>query len=59
MKELVEKNAGAYVNPHIMTVATLTGHAVLAVGTGYSVSYIYFWTIEYATQTLHQAWYIY
>lgn len=55
MKELVEKNAGAYVNPHIMTIATLTGHAVLAVGTGYSVSYIYFWTVEYANQTLHQA----
>lgn len=55
MKELVEKNAGAYVNPHIMTVATLTGHAVLAVGTGYSVSHIYFWSVEYANQTLHQA----
>lgn len=52
MKELVEKNAGAYVNPHIMTIATLTGHAVLAVGTGYSVSNIYYWAIEYSNSSL-------
>lgn len=29
--------AGKEVNPHIMTIATLTGHAVVAVGTSYSV----------------------
>jgi hypothetical protein len=34
MRELAEKA----VNPHLVTIATLTGHAVLTVGTGYSVS---------------------
>lgn len=34
MRELAEKA----VNPHLMTIATLTGHAVLTVGSGYSVS---------------------
>uniref|UniRef100_A0A1B6MIJ7 Cytosol aminopeptidase domain-containing protein n=1 Tax=Graphocephala atropunctata TaxID=36148 RepID=A0A1B6MIJ7_9HEMI len=37
MKELVEKNEAA-VNPHLYTIATLTGHAVLAVGDGYSLA---------------------
>ncbi|KAJ4450642.1 hypothetical protein ANN_02071 [Periplaneta americana] len=32
MRELAEKA----VNPHLMTIATLTGHAVLTVGAGYS-----------------------
>jgi leucyl aminopeptidase len=34
MRELAEKA----INPHLLTIATLTGHAVLTVGTGYSVS---------------------
>lgn len=38
MKELVEKKE-ASVNPHLMTIATLTGHAFLTVGRGYNVSY--------------------
>ncbi|XP_021916639.1 putative aminopeptidase W07G4.4 isoform X2 [Zootermopsis nevadensis] len=33
MRELAEKA----VNPHLVTIATLTGHAVLTVGTGYSI----------------------
>lgn len=33
----VKEMALCSVNPHIFTVATLTGHAVLAAGTGYSV----------------------
>lgn len=33
MRELAEKA----VNPHLLTIATLTGHAVLTVGTGYSI----------------------
>ncbi|XP_069678900.1 putative aminopeptidase W07G4.4 isoform X2 [Periplaneta americana] len=33
MRELAEKA----VNPHLMTIATLTGHAVLTVGAGYSI----------------------
>jgi len=36
MKELVEKKE-ASVNPHIISVATLTGHAHSSVGTGYSI----------------------
>ena len=27
------------VNPHLYTIATLTGHAIIAMGFGYSVSY--------------------
>jgi hypothetical protein len=34
MRELAE-NA---INPHLVAIATLTGHAVLTGGTGYSVS---------------------
>lgn len=41
MKELVEKKKAA-TNPHIVSVATLTGHAEMAVGEGYSVSSLYF-----------------
>jgi len=37
MKELVEKGE-ASVNPHLMTVATLTGHAYLTVGSGYNIA---------------------
>lgn len=37
MKEQV-LNGQANVNPHLMTIATLTGHAVLAVGEGYSIA---------------------
>lgn len=37
MKEQV-LNGQASVNPHLMTIATLTGHAVLAVGVGYSIA---------------------
>lgn len=37
MKEQV-LNGNAKINPHLMTIATLTGHACLAVGVGYSVS---------------------
>ncbi|PNF24595.1 putative aminopeptidase W07G4.4 [Cryptotermes secundus] len=33
MRELAEKA----INPHLVTIATLTGHAVLTVGTGYSI----------------------
>jgi len=33
MRELAEKA----INPHLLTIATLTGHAVLTVGTGYSI----------------------
>jgi len=33
MREVAEKA----INPHLLTVATLTGHAVLTVGTGYSI----------------------
>ncbi|XP_054258683.1 putative aminopeptidase W07G4.4 isoform X2 [Macrosteles quadrilineatus] len=36
MKELVEKNE-ASVNPHLMTIATLTGHAYITVGNGYNI----------------------
>jgi len=36
MRELAEKA----INPHLLTIATLTGHAVLTVGTGYSVSWL-------------------
>jgi leucyl aminopeptidase len=35
MRELAEKA----INPHLVTIATLTGHAVLTVGSGYSVSW--------------------
>lgn len=37
MKEQV-LNGQANVNPHLMTIATLTGHAVLAVGAGYTIA---------------------
>lgn len=36
MKELAQNLP----NPHLMTIATLTGHACLAAGTGYSVSIV-------------------
>ena len=29
-------------NPHLYTIATLTGHAIIAMGFGYSVSYYVF-----------------
>ena len=34
----IKKMALCSVNPHIFTIATLTGHAVLTAGSGYSVS---------------------
>ena len=34
----IKEMALCSVNPHIFTVATLTGHAVRSAGTGYSVS---------------------
>lgn len=34
---LMREQAGKEVNPHLYTVATLTGHACLAVGDGYSI----------------------
>ncbi|XP_046667535.1 putative aminopeptidase W07G4.4 isoform X1 [Homalodisca vitripennis] len=37
MKELVEKKEAA-VNPHLITIATLTGHAFLTVGAGYNLA---------------------
>jgi hypothetical protein len=47
MRELAE----TAVNPHLVTIATLTGHAVLTVGTGYSVSWsqhiISLWITEF------------
>lgn len=38
LAELVEQ-ATKEVNPHIFTIATLTGHAFLAMGDGYSVPF--------------------
>ena len=30
------------VNPHLYTIATLTGHAIIAMGFGYSVGFVLF-----------------
>ncbi|KAG8223569.1 hypothetical protein J437_LFUL003033 [Ladona fulva] len=35
--QMKEKVVSGEINPHIMTLATLTGHACLTVGTGYSI----------------------
>lgn len=43
----IKQMALCSVNPHIFTIATLTGHAVLSAGTGYSVLLIKFYKMSF------------